>query len=247
MSHAVAVAAAALAREQADRAAHVNYMHHLDEKPSSYQFYYKTNPTAAQLTRGPLWGVRRFTDILENCRCTYNTKKGVRCGRRTVFGVGYCWQHLEDKKYLKIAPSLITKPKKDRYGNVMHNHAGHVIRESIGKGVFVDAKGVPQGVQVFAADALIMGYDGQVITEHEVTLRYGNFSNPYSLQGTRRVLNERTKRWQTRIIRDAPIVDSALMRGVPALINHKPHNQANCRFTTPDHTASRHAILLNRI
>ena len=53
-----------------------------------------------------------------------------------MFGIGYCWQHLKDKRHLKIAPSLINKPNMDKDERVMRDMAGHVIRESIGKGVF---------------------------------------------------------------------------------------------------------------
>jgi len=63
------------ARRRADEAAHDQYSHNLESKYSSYQFYYKTNPTPEQLRRGPLWGVRRFSDLLINGRCTFNTQK----------------------------------------------------------------------------------------------------------------------------------------------------------------------------
>jgi len=213
-------------------ASHEHYFQNLQSKYSSYQFYYKTNPTPEQLRRGPLWGVRRFSDLLINGRCTFNTQKGVRCGRRTVFGVGYCWQHLEDKRQLKIAPSLIKRPKMDRDGRVMHDMAGHVIRESIGKGVFAYDKDHAAGSQVFDKDDVIMNYVGEHITNNEASRRYGHHNNPYTIKGTQTVWNERTRREEIRNIRGAPLIDSALIRGVTALINHKPHQEANCRFSS---------------
>ena len=77
--------------------AHEQYIKDLHLKPSSYKFYYKSNPTPAQLRKGGRWGVVRFSEPVWNGQCSFNTQKGMRCGRRTVFGVGYCWQHLEDK------------------------------------------------------------------------------------------------------------------------------------------------------
>ena len=93
------------AQVQEERA-HENYIHHLDLKPSSYKFYFKSNPTPAQQRKGGPWGVVRFSAPVWNGRCSFNNQHGVRCGRRTVFGIGYCWQHLEDKRHLRIGPLL---------------------------------------------------------------------------------------------------------------------------------------------
>ena len=38
----------------------------------------------------------QFSEPIWNGQCSFNNHKGMRCGRQTVFGVGYCWQHLED-------------------------------------------------------------------------------------------------------------------------------------------------------
>ena len=124
--------------EGLEEAAHKQYVGNIDLKHSSYQFFCETNPTPEQWSRGPLWGVRRFSNLLINGRCTFNTKRGVRCGRRTVFGTGHCWQHSEDKRHLKNAPYRILRPKVDRHGQVMHTLTGQVMRESTGKGVFAD-------------------------------------------------------------------------------------------------------------
>ena len=90
----------------AEERAHENYIQHLHLKPSSYKFYYRSSPTEAQLRKGGRWGVVRFSDAVWNAQCSFNTNKGVRCCRRTVFGVGYCWQHLEDKRHLRVVGTL---------------------------------------------------------------------------------------------------------------------------------------------
>ena len=83
----------------AEERAHEQYVQHLHLKPSSYKFYYESHPTESQLRKGGPWGVVRFSYAVWNGQCSFNTNKGVRCCRRTVFGVGYCWQHLEDKRH----------------------------------------------------------------------------------------------------------------------------------------------------
>ena len=113
----------------------------------------------------------------------------------------------------------------------MHTLTGQVMRESIGKGVFAYDEYKVTGAQVFDTNQVIMYYIGQEITQQEATRRYGNHNNPYTIKGTQRVLNQRTRRWETRNIRGAPLVDGALIRGVTALINHKPPQEANCRFS----------------
>ena len=144
-----------------------------------------------------------------------------------MFGICYHWQHLEDKRHLKIAPFLLKRPKMDRDGSVMHDMAGHFLRESIGKGVLLI-----MGINQLGHWCLIgiRYYLGEKITNNEANWRYGYHNNPYTIKGTQRVLNERTRRCELRNIRGAPLLDSALVRGVTALIN-KPHHEANCRFS----------------
>ena len=81
-------------------------------------------------------------------------------------------------------------------------------------------------------DQVIMNYVGEHITNNEASRRYGHHNNPYTIKGTQSVFNERTRREEIRNIRGAPLIDSALIRGVTALINHKPHQEANCRFSS---------------
>ena len=97
----------------AEERAHEQYIKNLHLKPSSYKFYYKSSPTETQLCNGGPWGVVKFSDSVWNGQCSFNTHTGIRCCRRTVFGLGYCWQHLEDKRHLRRAPSLILKAKQD--------------------------------------------------------------------------------------------------------------------------------------
>ena len=124
----------------ADKHAHEYYIQHLHLKPSFDTFYYKSNPTPTQLRKGGPWGVVQFSDPVWNGRCSFNTQKGVCCGRQTVFGIGYCWQHLEDKRHLRVGPLLILKVnfKRDCLGNVVRDVHHHIVKEPIGQGVFAD-------------------------------------------------------------------------------------------------------------
>ena len=151
----------------ADERAHEQYIQNLHLKPSSYVFYYKSNPTDAQLRKGGPWGVVQFSEPVWNGRCSFNTHKGVRCGRRTVFGIGYCWQHLEDKRHLRIGPSLILKAKRDRVGNVVRDMHHHIVKEPIGRGVFVDDPTKGKDEVVFRQDHLVMFYQGEVTNHQE--------------------------------------------------------------------------------
>ena len=210
--------------------AHEQYIKDLHLKPSSYKFYYKSNPTPAQLRKGGRWGVVRFSEPVWNGQCSFNTQKGVRCGRRTVFGVGYCWQHLEDKRHLRVDASLILKPKRDRQGNLVRDVHHRVVKESIVRGVYADDPTKVKDAVVFRRDQLVMLYQGEVTTHEDAIRRYGVHTNPYSLQASQRVFNSRTNRHYSRNIQSAPILDAALLRGVGAIINHKPHAQANVYF-----------------
>lgn len=217
------------AQVQEERA-HENYIRHLDLKPSSYKFYFKSNPTPAQLRKGGPWGVVRFSAPVWNGRCSFNNQHGVRCGRRTVFGIGYCWQHLEDKRHLKIGPSLVMKTKTDRNGNAVKDLHGRIVKEPIGRGVFADDTHKNKGDIVFKRDHVVMLYQGEVVSDQEAAIRYGLHTNPYTLKATERIYNRARGRYYTRDNKNAPIIDAALLRGVGAIINHKPHQQANVYF-----------------
>ena len=66
------------------------YIKNPDIKPSSYKFYYESSPTPTQLRKGGPWGVVRFSEPVWNGQCSCNNQRGEQCGRRTVFGIGYC-------------------------------------------------------------------------------------------------------------------------------------------------------------
>ena len=71
-----------------------------------------------------------------------------------MFGIGNYGQNLEET--LVLAPFSITRPKKDRFGNVIYNMTGLVIRELIRQSVFVDDDNVKilNGSQVFATECV---------------------------------------------------------------------------------------------
>ena len=202
------------ARRIAEEAKHEEYTYHMEPKHSSYQFHYKTNPTPEQLRRGPLWGVRRFSDFLINLwKMYFQHKEGCEM-----------W---EENSVWYLLP-LATPGRQETFED-MHDMAGHVLRESIGKGVLLI-----MGINQLGHWCLIgiRYYLGEKITNNEANWRYGYHNNPYTIKGTQRVLNERTRRCELRNIRGAPLLDSALIRGETALINHNPHHEANCRFSS---------------
>ena len=84
-----------------------------------------------------------------------------------MFRIGYCWQHLEDKRHLKIGPSLIMKTKTDRTGNTVRDLHRRRVKEPIGRGVFADDPHKNKGDIVFKRDHLIMQYQGGVVTDQE--------------------------------------------------------------------------------
>ena len=199
-------------------------------KPSSYKFYYRSSLTENQLRKGGPWGVVRFSDTVWNGQCSFNTSKGIRCCRHTVFGVGYCWQHLEDKRHLRVGPSLILKPKLDRSGNVVRDIHQQIIKEPIGQGVFADDPSKPRDAVVFKKDHLVMLYEGEVTDHDEAMRRYRAHTNPYSLQASHGVFNSKTNSYYSRRTQNAPIIDSSPLRGVGSIVNHKQYNQTNVYF-----------------
>ena len=58
--------------------AHEQYIKNLYLKPSSYKFYYKSNPTPVQLRKvGPWdWGLVQFSEPVWNGQCSFNNQKG---------------------------------------------------------------------------------------------------------------------------------------------------------------------------
>ena len=65
----------------AEEQAHKHYIHQLHLKPSSYKFYYKSNPTQAQLRKGGPWGLVQASEPVWNEQCSFNNQKGMQCGR----------------------------------------------------------------------------------------------------------------------------------------------------------------------
>ena len=61
--------------------AHEQYIKDLHLKPSSYKFYYKSNPTPVQLRKGSRWGVVRFSEPVWNGQCSF-LKHTERCALR---------------------------------------------------------------------------------------------------------------------------------------------------------------------
>ena len=82
------------------------------------------------------------------------------------------------------------------------------------KGLFAFDPTKAQGEVVFPANTTIATYVGEEITNERTDRRYGNITAPYAFQH-----------------HENRVADSALLRGVAALANHKPDDEANTRLS----------------
>jgi len=101
-----------------------------------------------------------FEGYLESRRCEEIGKNNLRCKKRCIIGVPYCWIHLQYNHHLKIKPSTIAQA---------------------GLGLFAwDNKS--EGRPIFKKDQKIIDFIGEVITNEEKEERYGEYTTPYALQ-----------------------------------------------------------------
>jgi SET domain-containing protein len=84
----------------------------------------------------------------------------------------------------------------------------------MGKGLFAD-NGTTNDDVVFKSQAVIIEYEGELMNEMQRFQRYGNHTAPYGV-----TFNADT------------FYDCGITRCAAGLINHKPHSQANCKFST---------------
>jgi len=99
-----------------------------------------------------------FHGQLDGEQCTAHNKADRRCRRRTVIGLGLCWQHLLAEEHLRIKKSII------------HN---------AGMGLFALDKSEPADGVVFRKNDIICQYDGELIDRDELEDRYDNKTAPY--------------------------------------------------------------------
>jgi hypothetical protein len=101
-----------------------------------------------------------FQCNLKTKRCEGQTKTGTQCRRNTVMGTGYCYQHLETIKHLKIKASTIP---------------------GAGLGLFCfDRKKQPNEI-IFRENDIIIEYDGDKVSDNELVERYGDYTAPYAI------------------------------------------------------------------
>ena len=99
-----------------------------------------------------------------------------------------------------------------------------------GKGLFALDKSKPLGAVLFHAGVKILQYDGTVMTRQALDNKYGHedfVTAPYAIE-----------------IPHGRVEDAAMRRSPAAIINHKPHNQANCKLMIQ--RGGLHAHLRNR-
>ncbi len=143
-----------------------------------------------------------FNAPLQCARCTYrkplaNGNEGPQCRRNACIGLPYCYQHLQVAYHVRIADSDIP-------------HAG--------KGLFAwnpHAEGGGEHPIVFRRGDPIVPYDGELLNNHQLDARYGEYTGPYALQV---------------LANNAAVRDGALSRTVGSLINHTARNRANAEF-----------------
>ena len=74
-----------------------------------------------------------------------------------MFGVGYCWQHLDDKHHLRIAPLLILNAKINHAGHIVRDVHHGIVKEPTGQGVIADNPIKGKDNVVFRQDHLVSG------------------------------------------------------------------------------------------
>jgi SET domain-containing protein len=105
--------------------------------------------------------LRRVDEPLISEQCSVIRPNGVRCRKRCLIGIHYCWIHLRSEKHLRI---------KDAGLNDNHVH--------MGQGLFAD-DGTDNNVIVFAVNDNIIEYEGEFLDLEARIQRYGHHTAPY--------------------------------------------------------------------
>lgn len=150
--------------------------------------------------------INSFQCNLECERCEAIGNTGRQCKRNTCIGVPYCWQHMIRELHLQIKPSLIPGAGKGLFAVDKTKQPGEIVFH-----VPRQRRGRPKSV-----GRKILEYDGEDIDEMTLTERYGNFTAPYGFE-----------------VKDGQYTDSACIRGIAALVNHKARSRGdNAEFYT---------------
>ena len=106
-------------------------------------------------------GHLHFHGHLDSEQCEGTNRNGHQCTRRTVIGLGLCWQHLLSTEHLRIKQSRIA---------------------GAGKGLFALDRTQPANAIIFNNNDLICQYDGELIDLHQLEDRYDDKTAPYGYQ-----------------------------------------------------------------
>jgi hypothetical protein len=146
-----------------------------------------------------------FSGYLHRRQCIGHNKNGQRCRRMVCIGLPYCFQHSLTHFHLKVRPSTIPQG---------------------GKGIFAVDPTKRANAVIFLPNATICEYTGQVMNLADLHRRY----DEYDANGHRTGVH--TAPYAIEVNRNTGI-DSALVRGIGALANHKSTDDgANCRFVS---------------
>ncbi len=151
-----------------------------------------------------------FSCNLQCNRCTATASNGQQCKLRTCIGVPLCWIHNRTVKHLAIKKSTIPGAGKGLFA----------IRTKT-KGLTQKEKNAP----IFKKDEVITKYEGEHITNQELTNRYDKTTPPVVEYTAPYALSIKNGN-------DVVIVDAACKRGIGALANRKPFRLANAKLTS---------------
>ncbi len=101
-----------------------------------------------------------FQCNLQSQRCEGQTRTGTQCSRNTVMGTGYCYQHLESIKHLKIKNSTVA---------------------GAGKGLFCFDKKREANEIIFRPNDIIIDYRGENLSDNGIHQRYEDKTAPYAI------------------------------------------------------------------
>jgi hypothetical protein len=102
-----------------------------------------------------------FQKNLRGFRCIGRRRDGHQCGRTSVIGCPYCFQHLRSERHLRVRPSTIP---------------------NAGKGLFAEDPLRADREIIFRVGDYIIDYTGESINENQLEERYGEYTGPYAIE-----------------------------------------------------------------
>ena len=145
---------------------------------------------------------KTFGCQLYKLQCEHiSNKSGHRCRRFQIIGAGFCWQHLETDRHLKIKKSTLPH---GGLGLFAYNGTNN---DAI---VFSAPKKTKYGQR---PGDFIIEYTGETLPRQEIDRRYGNYTAPYGAD-----------------INKQFVTDAACLRSSGSIANHMSHSKANARL-----------------